>query len=95
MRIEEYALIGDAHSAGLVSSRGSLDWLCLPRFDSGAVFAALLDEDEGGRWTISPAGEFTSTRRYRERSMVLETTFETGDGAVVLVDCLPLEKGSD
>jgi GH15 family glucan-1,4-alpha-glucosidase len=93
--LEEYALIGDAHSAGLVSSDGSIDWLCLPRFDSGSVFGALLDAEAGGSWRICPAGDFSSSRAYRDSSMVLETTFETSSGRALLVDCLPLEESSD
>jgi GH15 family glucan-1,4-alpha-glucosidase len=94
-RIEDYALIGDTHSVGLVARDGSIDWLCLPRLDSGAVFAALLDDEKGGKWRIAPEGQFASTRAYRRNSMVLETTFETEDGAALLTDCLPLEEHSD
>ncbi|MCA1703461.1 MAG: glycoside hydrolase family 15 protein, partial [Actinobacteria bacterium] len=94
-KIEDYALIGDTHSAGLVSREGSIDWLCLPRFDSGASFAALLDETRGGRWQIAPEGEATSTRAYRAESMVLETTWQTAAGRAVVVDCLPIEDHVD
>jgi GH15 family glucan-1,4-alpha-glucosidase len=94
-RIEDYALIGDTHCAGLVSRDGSIDWLCLPRFDSGSVFAALLDERRGGRWRIAPKGEYSSRRAYRKHSMVLETVFESPSGSAVLIDCLPLEEHSD
>ncbi len=94
-RIEDYALIGDTHSAGLVSRDGSIDWLCLPRFDSGSVFAALLDDHKGGRWRITPAGEFSSRRRYRKHTLVLETVFETDTGSAVVIDCLPIEEHSD
>ena len=74
--IEDYGLIGDLQAAALVSRHGCLDWLCLLRFDSGAVFAALVGEPENGHWTIQPQGEFTSPgRRYRGDSLVLETTF--------------------
>jgi GH15 family glucan-1,4-alpha-glucosidase len=95
--IEEYALIGDTHSAGLISRAGSLDWLCLPRFDSGSCFAALLDEKRGGRWLIAPEQISTVHRAYREDSMVLESIFETASGSVKLVDCMPLadKKGDD
>jgi GH15 family glucan-1,4-alpha-glucosidase len=89
-RIEDYGLIGDLETAALVSRDGAIDWLCLPRFDSGAVFAALLGNEENGHWTIQPEGEFHSTeRRYRGDTLVLETTLETADGAVRLVDCMP------
>jgi GH15 family glucan-1,4-alpha-glucosidase len=88
--IEDYGLIGDLETAALVSRDGAVDWLCLPRFDSGAVFAALLGEAENGHWTIQPAGEFRSTeRRYRGGTLVLETTLETDDGAVRLIDFMP------
>jgi GH15 family glucan-1,4-alpha-glucosidase len=89
-RIEDYAMIGDFHTAALVARDGSIDWLCLPRFDSGACFAALLGTHEHGRWLICPAGEVRSIqRRYRPDTLVLETTFETDEGAVTLVDCMP------
>jgi GH15 family glucan-1,4-alpha-glucosidase len=88
--IEDYALIGDCHTAALVGKGGSVDWLCLPRFDSGACFAALLGEPEHGRWLLAPRGEARAVRRrYRDDSLVLETEFETGDGTVALVDCMP------
>ncbi len=90
-RIEDYGLIGDTHSCGLVGIDGSLDWLCLPRFDSGSVFARILDPS-GGHWRIAPADDAAVRRRYRHESMVLETTFETTDGVVTLTDCLPLEE---
>src|SRR5262249_19684875 len=73
-RIEDYALIGDCYSAALVGRDGSIDWLCLPRFDSGACFAALLGTPENGRWLLAPRGEIRTTRRrYREGTLVLET----------------------
>jgi GH15 family glucan-1,4-alpha-glucosidase len=88
--IEDYALIGDCHTAALVGRDGSIDWLCFPRFDSGACFAALLGTEEHGRWLLSPANQIKNIqRRYREGSLVLETDYETGDGAVTLVDCMP------
>jgi GH15 family glucan-1,4-alpha-glucosidase len=90
-RIEDYALIGDCRSAALVSRDGSIDWLCTPRFDSPACFAALLGSPENGRWLIAPACEVRSvTRRYRGDSLVLETLFETAHGTVALIDCMPL-----
>jgi GH15 family glucan-1,4-alpha-glucosidase len=95
IRIEDYALLGDTHSAGLVSIDGSIDWLCLPRFDSGAVFAALLDGDRGGRWRLAPSRPLRARRSYREDSMVLETIFETSGGSAMVIDCLPLEERSD
>src|SRR5437764_4214633 len=86
-RIEDYALIGDCESAALVGRDGSIDWLCWPRFDSHACFAALLGAPEHGRWIIGPAASGAATRRrYRGKTFVLETDFETGDGAVTLID---------
>lgn len=88
--IEDYALISDLHTAALVGVDGSIDWMCLPRFDSGAAFAALLGDREHGRWLISPrGGGRASSRRYRQDSLVLETTFETDDGAVRVIDLMP------
>ncbi|HZE60564.1 MAG TPA: glycoside hydrolase family 15 protein [Burkholderiales bacterium] len=90
MKIEDYALIGDCHSAALVGRDGSIDWLCWPRFDSGACFAALLGKREHGRWRIAPAGVQTCARRsYRGDSLILETEFETAQGAVTLIDFMP------
>src|SRR5579875_3574771 len=87
LRIEDYALIGDCETAGLVGKDGSLDWLCLPRFDSGACFAALLGTPEHGRWQIAPAGEIKKvSRRYRDGTLILETTFETAEGTATLID---------
>ncbi len=89
--IEDYALIGDCHTAALVGRDGSIDWLCLPRFDSGACFAALLGEPAHGRWLIAPAAEVVATRRqYRDGTLILETEFETNEGAVRIIDCMPL-----
>ena len=88
--IEDYALIGDCHTAALVSRGGSIDWLCLPRFDSPAAFAALLGTEEHGRWLISPRSRVRRVeRRYRPGTLVLETTFETDEGAVTLIDFMP------
>lgn len=85
--IEEYGLIGDTHTAALVGRDGSIDWLCLPRFDAGACFAALLGTRDNGRWLIRPAGEVRATRRrYRQDTLVMETEFEVDGGVVRLVD---------
>ena len=93
LRIEDYALIGDLHTAALVGSNGSLDWLCLPRFDSPACFAALLGDEENGHWQIAPATPVRrTTRRYRGETLVLETEFETADGVVRLIDCMPVRR---
>jgi alpha,alpha-trehalase len=89
LAIADYALLSDCHSAALVSRDGSVDWLCLPRFDSPSVFARLLDEQAGHFW-IHPVGEATVTRRYLDQTMVLETTFTTPTGTAVLVDAMAL-----
>ena len=87
--IEDYAMIGDCHTAALVSKQGSIDWLCFPHFDSAACFAALLGTADHGRWSISPAEPIRSIcRRYREGTLILETEFATDSGSVVLVDCM-------
>ena len=89
--IEDYALIGDCDTAALVGRDGSIDWLCLPRFDSGACFAALLGGPGHGRWLIAPAAEVHGVRRrYRDGTLILETEFETNEGAVRIIDCMPL-----
>ena len=89
-RIEDYALIGDCETAALVGRDGSIDWLCWPSFDSGACFAALLGDPCNGRWKIAPAGDSRKvTRRYLPQTQVLETTFETDTGVVVVTDCMP------
>jgi GH15 family glucan-1,4-alpha-glucosidase len=88
--LEDYALIGDCETAALVSRSGSIDWLCWPRFDSGACFAALLGTEAHGRWLIAPADERArATRAYRKDTLVLETRHETPDGAVTVVDFMP------
>jgi GH15 family glucan-1,4-alpha-glucosidase len=88
--IEDYAIIGDTQTAGLIARNGSIDWLCLPRFDSPACFASLLGDRSHGRWLIAPTEPITaSARRYRGNSLVLETEFTTATGTVRLVDCMP------
>lgn len=88
--IEDYGLIGDLQTAALVSRHGSIDWLCLPRFDSGACFAGLLGTEAHGHWSVQPVGDFNSPRRrYRQGTLVLETMFETTGGAVRLIDFMP------
>jgi GH15 family glucan-1,4-alpha-glucosidase len=90
-RIEDYALIGDCQAAALVARNGSLDWLCWPRFDSDACFAALLGSDDHGHWRIAPRDETArSTRRYRPNTLILETRFECSEGAVIVVDFMPI-----
>src|SRR3979411_2604724 len=98
-RIEDYALIGDCETAALVSKDGSIDWLCWPRFDSGACFAALLGDANNGRWRIAPvAGADAAAalrRRARRNAFILEAEFTAADGggAVVLIDFMPLRGG--
>jgi GH15 family glucan-1,4-alpha-glucosidase len=89
-RIEDYAVIGDTHTAALVARDGSIDWTCLPRFDSQACFAALLGTPENGRWLLAPEGPYTVKRRYIEHSFMLESTYTTDDGIVRVVDAMPL-----
>jgi GH15 family glucan-1,4-alpha-glucosidase len=90
-RIEDYGLIGDCETAALVCRNGSIDWLCWPRFDSDACFAALLGKPEHGRWLLAPAGPvLISSRRYRGDTLILETDIETAEGAVTVIDFMPL-----
>jgi GH15 family glucan-1,4-alpha-glucosidase len=89
-RIEDYALVGDLHTAALVSRSGSIDWLCFPRFDSGACFAALLGDESNGRWLLAPAASDPRVeRRYRPDTLVLETEFATPEGRVRVTDFMP------
>ncbi len=91
MRIEDYAVIGDTQTLALVGMNGSIDWLCFPRFDSGACFAGLLGTAENGRWLIAPKGEPSSVRRrYRDGTLILETEFQTAEGTARVVDCMPI-----
>jgi GH15 family glucan-1,4-alpha-glucosidase len=88
--LEDYGLIGDLESAALVGRNGAIDWLCLPRFDSASCCCALLGDERHGRWLLAPAGEASATaRRYRPGTLVLETEFETADGAVRVIDFMP------
>jgi GH15 family glucan-1,4-alpha-glucosidase len=92
--IGDYALLGDLSTAALVSRAGSVDWLCVPRFDSPACFASLPGDREHGRWLLAPADSPRSTtRRYRDATLVLETEFETGDGSVTVIDAMPRASG--
>jgi GH15 family glucan-1,4-alpha-glucosidase len=89
-KVEDYALLGDLHTAALVSTAGSVDWLCLPRFDSPAAFAALLHDGQAGHWTLAPAAASTCmARRYAGNTLVLETDWVTADGAVRVIDFMP------
>jgi GH15 family glucan-1,4-alpha-glucosidase len=89
-KIQDYAVIGDCRSAALVSRYGSIDWLCWPRFDSPAIFASLLDQEKGGRWSIAPALPCRFERRYIQDTNVLETRFLCGSGQAVLTDLMPI-----
>jgi len=91
MRLEDYAIVGDTQTAALVSRTGSIDWLCFPRFDSGACFSALLGTPEHGRWLLAPRGPLLrSTRRYRDHTLILETEMETAKGVVRVIDFMPI-----
>jgi GH15 family glucan-1,4-alpha-glucosidase len=95
-RIEDYGLIGDCESAALVGRGGSIDWLCWPRFDSDACFAALLGTPEHGRWLLAPSDRSARiSRRYRDDTLILETRFETDSGSVLLIDFMPPRSNSD
>jgi len=90
-RIEDYALIGDCQTAALISRTGSIDWMCLPRFDSGACFAALLGNPENGRWALAPASApHRIERAYRDGTLVLDTTFHVDGGVATVTDCMPV-----
>ena len=91
---ESYALIGDCETAALVGLDGSIDWLCWPRFDSQACLAALLGNEQNGRWRLAPTSDYRVSRRYRGDSLVLETTFECDQGAVTVVDFMPVRDGA-
>ncbi len=88
-RIEDYALIGDRKTAALVSRDGRIDWLCVPRFDAGAAFAALIGTDDNGFWALAPVKPLHVTRSYRERTLTLETIVEAADGRVRIIDVMP------
>ena len=90
--IADYGLLADCNSAALVDRSGSVDWLCLPRYDSDAVFTRILDPD-AGHWSIRPAGEFTAERRYLPGTLVVETIFETDGGTVRLTDAMAFADG--
>src|SRR4051812_48805048 len=90
MRIEDYALIGDMQSAALVGRDGSIDWLCLPRFDSPACFSGLLGDPSNGFWRLAPAGGGPATRRsYRGDTLILESVWDTPSGTVKVIDFMP------
>jgi GH15 family glucan-1,4-alpha-glucosidase len=96
LRIEDYAMVGDSKTAALVGRDGSIDWLCWPRFDSAACFAALLGTPDNGRWLIAPKHPpFGVRRRYRPGTLVLETEFETETGCAAIIDFMPPTDGAD
>src|SRR5689334_4164608 len=88
-KIQDYAMVGDGRSAALISSGGSIDWLCWPRFDSSPIFGSLLDERFGGCWSISPSDSSHVERRYLDQTNVLESRFENEAGAALLTDFMP------
>ena len=93
LRIEDYAMIGNAHTVALVGNNGSIDWLCIPRFDSGACFAALLGNPANGHWQIAPNATVQSVRRrYSGPTLILENEFVTESGAVVVIDFMPVAR---
>ncbi len=93
-QIEDYAVVGDMHTLALVDRRGSVDWLCLPRFDSQSVFAALLGSEDDGRWLLAPTdARARTTRAYREGTLILDTEWETDEGRVRVTDFMPLDGG--
>src|SRR5947209_14685114 len=95
LRIEDYALIGDCKTAALVGRDGSIDWLCWPRFDSAACFAALLGTSDNGRWQIAAADPSARvSRRYRDGTLVLETKFEGAEGEARPIDFMPPRDGA-
>ncbi len=93
--ISNYAIIGDCRSGALISLHGSIDWLCWPRFDSPSIFAAILDSQKGGRFRVSPIGEYQPKRRYIPDTNVLETTFVTSTGSIILRDLMPVASEED
>src|SRR5260370_8782673 len=92
-RIEDYALVGDCETAALIAREGSVDWLCWPRFDSDACFAALLGSRDNGRWLLRPMQDAARvSRRYRPGTLILETRFETEEGAPTVIDFIPVRR---
>src|SRR5438034_8967673 len=89
-RLEDYAFLSDCQTSALVSRQGSIDWLCLPRFDSASCFAALLGTPEHGRWLIEPVEKAKIGRRYRDGTLILETRFKTTKSEMMLIDFMPV-----
>ncbi len=90
--ISDYGIIGDAHTAALISAKGSIDWLCLPHFDSPAVFLRLLDDAKGGYCAVEPTERYTTTRSYLEGTNILQTKFKTAGGALSVTDFMPIRQ---
>ncbi len=88
-RINDYAIIGNRHSSALVGIDGSIDWCCLPNFDSPSIFAAILDSEKGGKFQIHPSGNYTPTQTYEENTNILYTIFETDFGKAKIIDFMP------
>ena len=96
LAIEDYGLIGSIRTAALVGRNGSIDWMCVPRFDSAACFASLLGDKTNGRWLIEPVGDVKSVkRRYRGDTLILETTFEQAGGVATVIDFMPISKSEE
>src|SRR6476660_4712979 len=94
MKIEDYGFLSDTQTAALVGRDGSIDWLCFPRFDSAACFAAILGSPDNGHWSVAPTATRPKvTRRYREGTLVLETEFSVPEGTVMLIDCMDRRGG--
>src|SRR3712207_3042275 len=91
LNIEDYAVIGDCRTAALVSNIGSIDWLCLPTFDSASIFNRLLDNQRGGHFVVTPVHSFSAHRRYQDSTAVLTTEFRTESGIVRITDCMPVQ----
>jgi GH15 family glucan-1,4-alpha-glucosidase len=92
--IAAYGLVGDCSSAALIGADGSIDWLCLPRFDKPSLFGRILDARRGGHWQICPTDEFRVVQRYRERTNILETVFSTATGTALVTDFMPVDEES-
>ena len=94
-KISDYALVGDCRSAALVSNKGSIDWLCLPDFDSDTVFCKLLDENKGGYFSIAPVGNYLSSSIYKENTNILKTDFFNYSGRLLLTDFMPISRETE
>ncbi|MGI8607737.1 MAG: glycoside hydrolase family 15 protein [Candidatus Dormibacteria bacterium] len=93
LTIGDYGIIGDCRSVAMVGVDGSIDWCCLPRFDSPSIFGRLVDQKRGGSWQISPIGDFASRQEYADKTNILRTIFQTADGLAVVTDFMPVDEG--